>query len=649
MTKCSINGCSFETRSNDKCALHCEKGNYQDDRRNDVLEEFYVCLGHYIYDELNDVQKEDLDHVYAEVTSGGFPSDKYMVLLELLNTDGSFNTIKETLSKSVMHLRGIVFPTREPRDRFDYFKLLMLFDGIHFDTSKFHLESMKLPKQKVFFQDCIFINEWLIHSFSVLSDVVSKTIFQNCTFYGVISTSPEEHSRDTLVLDAHLFNDCEFKDAMFIRRGEFKVSPFNNSKGYSQELKFLNIIGGKFAKRFILNNLTIQRVEIKDVEFEGKVELKDNFISEALIQNVNFNELFDAYKTKFKRFKLSKCIFNEFSGFEKCEFGDENIDEELPAEFEYATFLNFTNFRKAKFYWGLDLEHSNLKEAPNFLGVSINEKQTNRETFRIIKHSFDKIGNHLEANDYFALEMKKYKMELKAQVNSETYSKALFNWTFGLFGRKAPTKWEFLIYKVNEIFSAFGQSYIKPLYIMILLSLCYTAVVCWVGHNETFKEILNISLLNAVVKQIPLYSKHLSLHPSIYPSIHLSFHPFIHRPTYLSTYLFIYPSIYPSIYLSICLSVCLSVYLSFYLSIHLSIHRSIYLSVCLSIYIYISLSLSIYLPTYLSIYLSPPIYLHLSISTYVNQLSIYLYLSIYHISICLSVYLSICLKRKQLC
>jgi uncharacterized protein YjbI with pentapeptide repeats len=511
MTSCAIDGCSLDASLSGKCALHCDKGKYQDDRLNGILEEFYVCLGHYIYSELNDEQKKDLDEVYGEVSPVGFPSDKYMVLLKLLAIDGSVNTIKETLSESVMNLEGIVFPTRDPRDRFDYFKLLMLFDGIHFDTSMFYLESMNLSQQKVFFQDCVFIKDWSIHSFSVLPDVVSKTVFQNCTFEGVISTSSEEHSRDSLIIENHLFNDCKFKDAIFIQRGEFKASPFNNSTGYSQDLKSLHITGGKFLDRFILNNTSIQLLEIRDVEFEGKFELKDNLILEAAIRNVNFNKLFDAYKTKFKRFKLSKCIFNEFSGFEKCEFGDENKDEDPPAEFEYATFLNFANFRKAKFYCGLDLEHSNLKEAPNFLGVSINEKQTNRETFRIIKHSFDKIGNHLEANNYFALEMKKYKDELKKLVASESYSKALYNWTFGLFGRKAPTRWEFLIYKVNEIFSAYGQSYVKPLYIMVLLSLCYTNIVCWVGHNQVIKEFFDVSLLNAVVKQIPLYSKLLTI------------------------------------------------------------------------------------------------------------------------------------------
>tara|TARA_R110001583_G_scaffold95421_1_gene239251 strand:+ start:18442 stop:20076 length:1635 start_codon:yes stop_codon:yes gene_type:complete len=508
---CSISNCSFEANSSGKCGLHCDKGKYQDDRLHGVLSEFYVCLGHYIYDELNNDQIERLAEVYAEFSQSGLPSEEYMLLLELLSIDGSANTLRETLSESVMHLGGIVFPARDPRDRFDYFKLLMLFDGIHFDTSIFHIESMNLKEIKVFFQDCVFLNDWSIHSFSVLEDVVNKTVFQNCIFNGVVSTSSEEHSRDSLIIEDHLFNDCKFEDKLTINRGEFKKSLFNNSVDDSHELTHLHIAGSKFAGRFILNNLTIQLLEITDVEFEGKFELKDNVISETSIRNVNFNNLFDAYKTQFKRFKLSKCIFNDFSGFEKCEFGVQGEKDQLPAEFEYATFLNFTNFRKAKFHSGLDLEHSNLKEPPNFLGATINEEQTNRETFRLIKHSFDKIGNHLEANHYFALEMMKFKDELKRKVASRTNSRAIFSWTLGLFGKNASPKWEFLIYKTNEILSAFGQSYTRPLCIMTLISFCYAAIVCWAGHNQIVRNIFDVSLLNTVVKQLPLYSKLLTI------------------------------------------------------------------------------------------------------------------------------------------
>ena len=90
--------------------------------------------------------------------------------------------------------------------------------------------------------------------------------------------------------------------------------------------------------------------------------------------------------------------------------------------FEYVTFLSFTNFRNTTFYSGLNLENSNLKEAPNFLNIDINPKFTNRETFRIIKNSFDKIGNNIEANKFFVFEMNKYEEELKKKPMSQEKS-----------------------------------------------------------------------------------------------------------------------------------------------------------------------------------------------------------------------------------
>lgn len=40
-------------------------------------------------------------------------------------------------------------------------------------------------------------------------------------------------------------------------------------------------------------------------------------------------------------------------------------------------------------------------------------ERTDRETFRIIKHSFDAVGNHIEANKYFAHEMQACRRELR--------------------------------------------------------------------------------------------------------------------------------------------------------------------------------------------------------------------------------------------
>jgi hypothetical protein len=53
---CSVNSCTFDATYDRKCALHCEKGKCQDDRRSGVLRDFYECLGRYIYDEIDNLR-----------------------------------------------------------------------------------------------------------------------------------------------------------------------------------------------------------------------------------------------------------------------------------------------------------------------------------------------------------------------------------------------------------------------------------------------------------------------------------------------------------------------------------------------------------------------------------------------------------------
>ncbi|EOW9499008.1 hypothetical protein ACOCGS_003564, partial [Vibrio cholerae] len=157
-----------------------------------------------------------------------------------------------------------------------------------------------------------------------------------------------------------------------------------------------------------------------------------------------------------------KNIFSDFVGFEKCKFAALQGISELNqiSVFRYVTFLSFTNFRNATFSQGLDLEDTNLKEAPNFLNINLLSNNTNRETLRIIKHSFDKIGNHIEANKFFVLEMKKYKQELSVR----------------------PINQERLILLLNEKTSDFGQSYLLPIFWMFVFSVIYYLLI--LGHES---------------------------------------------------------------------------------------------------------------------------------------------------------------------
>ncbi|TOG45348.1 hypothetical protein, partial [Vibrio parahaemolyticus] len=90
---------------------------------------------------------------------------------------------------------------------------------------------------------------------------------------------------------------------------------------------------------------------------------------------------------------------------------------------------------------------------------------TNRETLRIIKHSFDKVGNHIEANKYFSLEMERYKNDMEEE----------------------PWSQEKLVFSLNDKISKFGRSYFRPAFLIVILSLIFQAVIFSYENNYLYK------------------------------------------------------------------------------------------------------------------------------------------------------------------
>lgn len=504
--KCNTEGCNFIANYDDKCALHCKKSDYQSDSLKGVLQEFYELLVEYILIEiLPSIANDEIDKLLKIELDGGknnLPPEKFELVQERKSSyisqikSNDENSITTALQQDIIVFQGILFPDYKSRDYFSFFDLFKKFKGIHFDLSTIRFGSFNLPSVDLFFQDCTFVSDWTIHSYSLIDDVVSQTVFQQCTFQGSVSSASQEYSTDELKISYHLFNDCTFKKQIGLFRGIYTKEIFNNSLDFVQKISNIHIENCKFVGRFKLNNAQIDLLKLQNMEFEEKVELKNNAIEQTFISNVNFKKLFDAYKSKFKHFSIERSIFDDFTGFEKCEFGVKGDDNEKVVEFEYVTFLSFTNFRKAIFYNGLNFEHTNLKESPNFLNADLSFDNTTRETYRIIKHSYDKIGNQIEANRYFSLEMRKYKKELK-----ETE------------GRVS----ERLVLWFNDTVSGFGSNIFMPLVYMFLSIFLYYLAIKGYENNCLYKiyEPLNGSInsfmtqANFVAKGIPPYGRFL--------------------------------------------------------------------------------------------------------------------------------------------
>lgn len=447
---CSATDCEREVFENSsECVLHCKKNDYSQDFNNKgILRKFNDALIGYIAEsafEWKTIDNPNLVNVES--------------LKEYLREGIGCEEVANFCKTETTVFNFIFFPCRDSRDSFDYLKVLNKIKGAHFNYCKFTAYSIDIPSVEGFFQDCEFFQHWSITQSKLLGNV-NNVLYQNCQFKEDVSSYLEDDSNSTL--DIPLFNDCSFDKMLSFGNITLKQSIFNNTDNDRVNIHTLKIENCEIEEKFVLNKLKVRYLLIENSEFMSKIEIKEGLIDEADLINTNFNGLFDSYGTEYGKFYCFKNIFSDFVGFEMCKFASSQSHDELNkiSIFKYVTFLSFTNFRNSIFNKGLDLENTNLKEAPNFLNIKLLSSNTNRETLRIIKDSFDKIGNHIEANKFFVLEMRKYKE--------------------GLSGK--PIDQEKIIFWLNEKASNFGQSYGLPILWIVLFSVIYYSLI--LGHES---------------------------------------------------------------------------------------------------------------------------------------------------------------------
>lgn len=459
----SYKKCTLPKHSNyNECILHCSKEDAMNDYHKPWKEVdlFNKKLFEYILDSI--LEKEVFN---KSVVSAYLQGHRL--------TNGS---IEEKVKDITIVFNHIAFPVGG--DKWGYTPLLQRLGKIHFNYCKFYVPWIELFKVEVFFQNCEFYNDWYLKDYSILENQ-SNVIYQVCTFLKSVSASGSENEesdgedeeetkrKKRPSLTQIQFSDCTFEDDLTFEYIGIKSSLFNNSDEVESSIKYLKIYHSSIKKRFILNQYTIESVYMKSSTFKDKFEFKNNVVDELEIDNCNFKGLADFFGSCFDKFNMHKSIFDDFTGFEECTFGiDDELERKDVAKFEYVTFLNKINFRYAIFKNGLDLSHANFTQEPNFLYAEIDSVHTTRETFRSIKHSLDSVGNHLDANKYFVLEMKSYKKELQGEAN--------FNQ-------------EKFVFWFNEKVSNFGQDYVRPIILLILSASIFASLFYAYTNNFLYR------------------------------------------------------------------------------------------------------------------------------------------------------------------
>lgn len=454
--KCTTNDCkNTPFADGDKCALHCIKSDYASDLNSGLLEAFYKALKEHIDNIRNPKQSpeqlkqtkallgNDLDSRLAIMASIPVPKVK---------VSEPFGGREKIQDSKILVLYGILFPEQKPGLAVEYLFQDHLkephgYEAICFIKCKFNTSYLNLDLP-VGFNNCLFNNDWSHSKFTLLTER-QNAFYHDCAF--------EENLIISSNIDKHLFS------------GEVSIQ------------KKLAVKHAKFSARTIWNKLPIKSLEIEHSTFEDKFELKEADLDKLVIKDTNFHHVVDFYKSVFTNIRIEKCIFNDFAAFEKCVFGAETANDNPVALFKYVTFKDFLNFRGVEFSSGLSLQNINYTTQPNFLNASFSKKAqqaTDRETFRIIKYSFDAVGNHIEANKYFAYEMEAYRKELKAG--------------------KGNFKERFLLL-FNGLISNHGQDYLKA-------SAWWLVLVSYIGfilaiNNGRFPWVQ--SLLTSVYSKVP--------------------------------------------------------------------------------------------------------------------------------------------------
>jgi uncharacterized protein YjbI with pentapeptide repeats len=238
------------------------------------------------------------------------------------------------------------------------------------------------------------------------------------------------------------FKNCKFLDNAVLSRYNF-----------TKDLDFERC---EFKKDLTLKKMIIEgNIELCDVKINGKLDLsetifkdfskvriKDCEVKNADFYNTKFSNLADFFQTKFNEVNFKRTTFKDISVFTKVTFKDD-------IDFEYTTFEKLAQFKETIFEKKLNLEDTIIKDKINFLKTkTLNnenlkpENIANRETARIIKDSFEQQNNIIEANKFYALEMKEREKEL-------SFLKEPFEW---------------LVFKIHGISSNHSQDWILALF-----------------------------------------------------------------------------------------------------------------------------------------------------------------------------------------
>lgn len=276
-------------------------------------------------------------------------------------------------------------------------------------------------------------NDW-IDEYGETNDIKESYLFENINFsffnfkkigysYYLNGETSCRIFSDLRVNTDIIFNNCIFEEEI-----DFTSLRFANNITFKETCNLKK--GINFSNNSFTHNITVKAVNNIDIN----------------CQNTIFDKYIDFSNLKINSLLLSNTTFND------------NI-----------------NLLESTLSLPLDLTNTIIKSNINLL--NFNCEVANRQTARILKNEFDKQGDIINANIFYAKEMKMREIELSP-------SKNFFDW---------------IVFKVHDISSKHSQDWLLPLLWILVISIIYTHLQFFTLNikNElnTLPMVVNLLLL----------------------------------------------------------------------------------------------------------------------------------------------------------
>lgn len=447
---CEHPQCNLEVFENNKCIFHCEKDNWfiKNDKNKKTWDTNKV---NQFWKELNDLLK-----IYYENSTNKKKLD--------ISLFGSITSFGQSTSKNYKTIKNFHIPP--------------LLDITNLDEN--------LPYY--YFDDCIFIDDFIIDLKLEDKQIKKDFVFSRCTFKGTFEIKSYRAGFDG-VLDisgTKHFDDIKFEGDYF---KSVIINNINHSLHHQTKVNIIfspnllirhmlfDSIVFRYLDKAMINSILLDYVKVKNFFIGKKVYDKSN-INEFRIQN-SIIEQFNISDSNIKEFKIKEAHFlnNAHVNIENIKFNNFILDG-LYQDAEYIYFnqieisdkilLNKADLHGTIFE-SFKISSDAIKEIndSSFIDTHLNSIEwgniksikSSRNIFRQLKALSDSKANYIDANNFFVKEMKEYKKELSEK-----------NWFSSWWEEK-------LIFLINEQISFFGRSWFQSLVWLFIISLVFFNIV----------------------------------------------------------------------------------------------------------------------------------------------------------------------------